>query len=649
MIFRRFSALVMPGLMMACGGGGELTEQRFPTGSQVMVASSDYSALYVAHPDQGSIARVGVGAAGSVSQIAVGEQPMRIARAGTRVAVTLRGDRSIHVLDEQGATLESVRSVELGAEPFGIVANEQGTRFWVSISLEDRVVELDAQSLTVLRSFPVKNQPRWLALHPSGLSLYVGSAMGGNVTRIDLEDATVHEISLPRPERFNANGELLALTPRVTGDLAVSPRGEELLVPMLYVDNTTAVAEADEAGAPIFPGETGGGYSQGGTFNPVVAIVPVESDGVPADEEADLVVVGGFTDVPVSGYPASVTVDPSSELAFVTLEGAGATIALRIEHRETSGLFDALGGAARAIAGPGAGSFDFRESTTIETGLGTRGAAFLSDDQAFVHSFLDRVVEALPVVPVRQRLIGEDDGDAALEDAVFAGHFESSNPVELGEEVLDPIVARGRRLFFAANDARVSTQGVGLSCATCHFDGRNDGLSWAFTRGARQTPSLAGKVSLTAPVRWQGDRITVAEDALMTSRNLMGGVGLTEEDARAIEAFIDSTPDVDVPLKGQLDDSALRGKQLFERPDVGCATCHNGERLTDNRIYPLLGLPQAKTRSLVGIAASAPYLHDGRAATLKELLIMVRDGSMGSTAALSDAELDDLVRYLETL
>ena len=60
-------------------------------------------------------------------------------------------------------------------------------------------------------------------------------------------------------------------------------------------------------------------------------------------------------------------------------------------------------------------------------------------------------------------------------------------------------------------------------------------------------------------------------------------------------------------------------------------------------------LDAVQTRSLVGIAGSPPYFHDGSAATLRDVLQRVRDGSMGFTGTLSDAEVDDLELYLKSL
>jgi cytochrome c peroxidase len=54
------------------------------------------------------------------------------------------------------------------------------------------------------------------------------------------------------------------------------------------------------------------------------------------------------------------------------------------------------------------------------------------------------------------------------------------------------------------------------------------------------------------------------------------------------------------------------------------------------------------TPSLSGLASSPPYLHDGSAATIREVLEKTR-GKMGDITSLSAAELDELVEYLRSL
>ncbi len=57
---------------------------------------------------------------------------------------------------------------------------------------------------------------------------------------------------------------------------------------------------------------------------------------------------------------------------------------------------------------------------------------------------------------------------------------------------------------------------------------------------------------------------------------------------------------------------------------------------------------QFRTPSLRFVGGTAPYFHDGRAATLTDLIANNQD-RMGWTSHLDDAERGALVAYLETL
>jgi hypothetical protein len=61
---------------------------------------------------------------------------------------------------------------------------------------------------------------------------------------------------------------------------------------------------------------------------------------------------------------------------------------------------------------------------------------------------------------------------------------------------------------------------------------------------------------------------------------------------------------------------------------------------------PLTGID---TPTLKGVWQSAPYLHDGRAATLREIFTKYTKDQMGIVSNLTDVELDQMVRYLNEL
>ena len=60
--------------------------------------------------------------------------------------------------------------------------------------------------------------------------------------------------------------------------------------------------------------------------------------------------------------------------------------------------------------------------------------------------------------------------------------------------------------------------------------------------------------------------------------------------------------------------------------------------------------PEYDTPSLLGAYRTAPYLHHGRAATLKDVLTTCNaDDRHGKTSHLSEQQLDDLVEFLKAL
>ena len=98
-------------------------------------------------------------------------------------------------------------------------------------------------------------------------------------------------------------------------------------------------------------------------------------------------------------------------------------------------------------------------------------------------------------------------------------------------------------------------------------------------------------------------------------------------------------------------DAVGRGQPVFTDSMHGCAVCHSGSQLTNNRINVDVGTGgMFKIPSLVGLAYTAPYLHDGCAATLADRFGSCGGGDLhGVTSTLTQAQLADLVAYLDSL
>ena len=161
------------------------------------------------------------------------------------------------------------------------------------------------------------------------------------------------------------------------------------------------------------------------------------------------------------------------------------------------------------------------------------------------------------------------------------------------------------------------------------------------------------------------------------------GLDLTLEQCNQLTAYVASLPRPaeQLPRETPARDQAQAGKKLFG--SIGCADCHTpnlgpvdgvysdlllhrmGQPLEGGGSYneppvPLPDFPSGdgpspgewRTPPLWGVADSAPYLHDGRAATLEEA-IKLHDGQAARAARrfneLTGTEQAQLVAFLKTL
>jgi len=620
-------ALTTTGLV---GCGPSAVEAMHPAGTSTVAADADYERIFAVNVFESSVSVVDPDERSSREIVDVGEQPTRVARVGDRMVVTLRGERALAELD--ATTGELIRTVPTGPEPYGVVASRDGAHVFVSVALAGQIEERDGSTLEVLRTFDVGGEPRWMALHPSGNSLVVAHATGETLTSIDLDSGEQTELNLPAHTADVAvSGQPLQAYPlagRVTGDPTFSTDGRVLAVPGLYVDNTSG--EPGSGAQPTFPYYSAGPNTNPGRFNAGIALYRVR-EGQPEPESYATQLVVDFSDTTFGtvarSYLTSLTATPDGLAWMATMEASDAVL-----------LVDATDSGQQVVAAHG---YATPAIAVGNTGRGPRGVAALDDGSLYTHTFMDN-----QVADVRYEAMREGLRDEVLQGGVTVAPPVFTLPgVETTSSSLSPEQLGGMDLFYSATSSTMGAAGV--SCSTCHFEGRSDGLTWHLMNGERQTPSLAGLVSETAPVTWTNSVPTVAEEAQFTTQFRMGA-NLGDAHAANIEAFVDFVPLPDTAAPADAE-AIARGKAVFEREDVGCAECHSGDAYTDNQHHDLYGLAGVNTPTLLGISATAPYLHDGSAQTLRDVLVRSRDGSMGDTSMLSDAELRDLELFLRSL
>jgi cytochrome c peroxidase len=253
---------------------------------------------------------------------------------------------------------------------------------------------------------------------------------------------------------------------------------------------------------------------------------------------------------------------------------------------------------------------------------------------------------------------------------------------------MSALVLKGKQIFYNAADTRMSRDGY-LSCASCHVDGEQDGQVWDFTdrgEGLRNTTSLLGQGGKAgAPLHWSGNFDEV-QDFENDIRSFFGGTGLMTDadfntgtrsqtlgdpkagvsaDLDALAAYVDSLAEPGrSPHRqpgGALTSAAVAGQALFG--SLGCQSCHSGTRLSDSNtgvrhdvgtLKPSSGkrmgapLDGIDTPTLRGLWNTAPYLHDGSAATLRDVLTTANPaGRHGDLSSLTPAQIDQVVEYLK--
>ena len=617
--------------------------------SSTMALTPDGRTLYVANADADSVSEIDLATRTLAREIllagahpAVDTSSGAFAPAVMPRALALSPDgRTLYVTGERSGMLYEIataagsvtRSVAIGSEPVGVLVSHDGASVFAAASQDAQVVRVDARTLQVAATAEVAAKPWALALDESGTHLYATHLLGAAVSSIDPRKMTVAaHWTVPavggRGDRRLAHGEVRGLY-----DLAPRPGTAELWIAHLLLATDTAQPDLDFE-STAFPALSLLGLD--GRYQRTLSTDAQDVAGID----------GAFSDV-VSGPHA---------LAF-TRDGRYALVA--DANSEDVLVVDAASGAESSLLRPLPGH--------LPEGI------VISPDET--RAFVD------------ERATGDVAVLAVQRDS--AGLRLQVDGAPIARLTSDPMPAQmrlGQRLFHSANsDEFPITRNHWVACATCHIEGRSDAVTWRFHEGPRDTPSNAGGTIGTGFLLRTAARTRV-QDYWETINVEQGGqfdptVASTAALLDALAEYVNHGIPLPVPPRTD-PQKVARGEQLFHDPQVGCSGCHSGPRFTDSGTgNPSLDLAgpvllhnvgtcvtdgpfddephedidgdprdacMFDTPSLNGIADSAPYLHDGRAPTLFDVLEMT-SGKMGDVTSLS---LDDelaLVEYLRSL
>ncbi|MBI5364802.1 MAG: hypothetical protein HZA53_16620 [Planctomycetes bacterium] len=630
--------------------------------------SQDESRLYVLNSSGARLAIFETANFTRVGEIAVGLGTASIARRpGTdELWVVDRVGGCVSVVDPQLGAI--VRTVRVGAEPYGIAFDATGARAWVTVSAAKQVAVVRASDSTVVRTLGVRAEnPRGIA-YANGLAWIVPLLSGNNTAPrgipTDTNDVrTVERVEgpgvVPLPDR-----DLFLLRPGVQPDqdqidLSATRTGLGTILfnvharpgtGELWIPNTDAL-NSEHSGERDF--------IDGQVVKNRLTIVDTNG-GAPRFVDLDQLAPQGAH----CAQPAGLAFDPVRPRVYVASYGSDLVTVLRI-------------GAGRNLTWEGVIHIPAKQA--YPRGSGPR--ACLVDGQGrwlYVYLMQDKAVARIDLAALPQ-----------------AGVFDvtSAPGTNIGFELLSGAERLGRHLF---NDANLSKSGTS-SCASCHVDGHTDRLAWELShyldprgtardllqfpvdvKGPLVTQSTR-KLEETGPYHWRGEKRRLA-DFNQAFGNLLGHevAGVPSDiggDFQYLIHYVNRLallPNPRENLDRSLTAAQARGADVFQNQPVmnglACASCHALPLGTSGEVVaaPVPGvLETVDVPSLRGVGSElapqhmaggnfglrtelgAGLTHAGAFASMHDTVLRPRaDGSGTPQFALTPQEAQDLEEFL---
>jgi uncharacterized repeat protein (TIGR01451 family) len=633
--FRDFAAPSTGSLELETGNDGAVTAvddktMSIATAGPVATRSSaisltpDGSEVWVVNPDHGTVSVIGTQGASEntlLAEIEVGGEPWTVALHPTNGEAWVASMARHHVYMIDVASRTVVDSVAAGFETYGVAFDPAGTVALVTASGSDQifVVDVATHAVTDLSATnTIQRSPRGIAWRPNGTRAWVSHLVSrkamGLLTAVYPSSWTTANVGVTAI----VDGGPLDGIPNALQNVTMAPApGDSMLWVPANLQNKFGGALA---GRP---------FDDGSLQHAVIRTINVMPDSLDDLEQHTYYLSESGSE---AGGP--IAVDFKDGKAYV------ANL-----HSDNVTVLSADSEAPVELATLAAG----RAPIGVVTHPTLR--------RAYVANWLSRDVTVI-----------DTEADAAV-----------ATVATTAAEPLAPSLLHGKQLFFTSTGSMSSNKAT--ACASCHTFGGSDARAWdlsQFGSHRRATPDLRGSGG-TLPHNWAATMDEV-QDQNAKIVQLAGGVGLLpgggnpplgapnaglSTDMDDVAAWVASLRHrASTPFPGGA--AADSGRALFHDATVACASCHVPPRYTDSSVLggpPFLrhdvgtadstdaeGAAGFDTPSLVGVWDTAPYLHDGRAETLRDVLTLHNPGDLhGTTSHLSPAQIDYLVAFLRTL
>lgn len=580
---------------------------------------------------------------------------------GKSLYVVAQEDNSLLVVDTDKKKVTD--KIKVGTQPHSVIISKDGKTAYVTNEWSDNVSVIDLNTLKVTDTLNTANGPAGLSLSADGKYLYVVDSYSSNISVFDLQSR--EEIrrfdtgNNPTGTGLSPDGKNLIVTSR---RVLIKPYGDTLKSEVTIVDaiNNRVRQRLDVKDAYMMENVA---FTPDGSLAFLTMIRP--KNYVPSIQvENGWMMTYGFVviemkengrvaqflvDEPNAYYsdPFDIVITPDGKKAFTSHSGVNTVCVIDIDSIRA--ILDNSTPAQLAAYSNNLGTSSKYVVKRITTGANPKGLSLSPDG--------------------KELFIAEQ-----LQDRIMAVNTESLNTdytIDLGGPKKITVARQGRRLF---NNSGHTFQNQ-FDCYTCHPDMHEDGLVYNMAskdmgRNLTNTQSLRD-IGDTPPYKWNGKNQTVyKQDGMRFSTVLTRTEAFNYNDLDALTAYIITgipyPPNLQYNPHGVLTDAQKRGKKLFERTKTitgaeipekdRCITCHTPPYYTNLKMAYVQTLAASDdsmlfdTPHLNNIYASAPYLHDGRAATLEEIWTKYgKTEKHGIVNDMTKEQLNDLIEYLKSL
>ncbi|HOK52884.1 MAG TPA: c-type cytochrome [Armatimonadota bacterium] len=623
-------AVFVPTVIKTASGEGEKTViYRSPF---FVVSSQDGKKLYASDKTADCIVVIDASAGKKLTEWPVVKEPTGLALSADGKTLYAASFASGTVSAIDTTTGKVLKQAEVGVRPMEVVSGGKSSRLYICNRASNSVSVVDLKDFRKIADVAVDREPCFASLTPDENTLVVANGLPTDSSNAPVVAGTVSIIDT-KALRVTGTVKLCNGATNLRG-IVVDPNGNwaycvhtisRFHLPTSQLDrgwmNTSGLSIIDLRSKQLYTTVLLDSVDHGAADPYALAISPDSSKlfvSLGGTHEVQVVEIARLHDLLMGRLPENLPErigDPSTDVWKRIKENPEA----RRELVNDLGALDCMGLLRRFSSG----------------GIGPRGIC---------------------VNPVGSQLFAANyfSGSVAAIDTKTGEHI---SVISAGNQPPEDLVRRGERIFQDASICYQSWQ----SCTTCHPDGRSDGLRWDLLNDGmgnpKKTRSLV-KSFETSPVMSMGVRADAKTAVRAGFRFILFNDGIGA-DIEAVDAYLKSLEPEPSPYLGKnnsLSSLANNGRKLFFGK-ARCADCHKGPLFTDLKLYQVV--PPASfdrpgdtfiTPKLVEVYRSAPYLHDGRAATLMDMLTTHnKDDKHGMTSKLSKEELSDLVEYLMSL